>query len=237
MLNVNINQCRDVISQCSHSWLYLLQYLDKINTFLSDSIKLQKKIGVDFSKALPGGRTTGVLNWAKEANMVGKLNACKDGQCGFATARDICHAFLSYEKPVYLKEGLRMMESKNPKGEKVENTLSLDTHGNRSKEYFGKADLMTIKRNIDKYLSGGKKGRILIGPSKDKSPNKPAIVHAVQNVASAIVAGVAEAINQGAINPFFCKSDTICKSEIAILQVSQCTQTGVNCASTGTCYV
>ena len=67
MLNVNINQCRDVISECSHSWLYLLQFLDRGNTFLRESQRLQRWIGVDFEKALPNGRTTSVLNWAQEA--------------------------------------------------------------------------------------------------------------------------------------------------------------------------
>lgn len=246
MLNVNINQCRDVISECSHSWLYLLQFLDKVNYFLRESQSLQRIIGVDFEKALPSGRTTRVLNWAKEADMVGKLNRCKDGQCSFNTAKDICNAFLSYKRPVYLKEALRMMVAKDAKGETIDRSVSRKSHIEKAVEYFGKLDLMRIKQFIDRYwVRNAKSGRkLLFKPSSTQqsttsATSRPAgtFTQAATNVLSALATGTAAATQQVTTNPFVCNAGTVCSSEMVLLEVSQCTLRGIGCASTGTCYV
>jgi len=246
MLNVNINQCRDVISECSHSWLYLLQFLDRVNTFLRESQRLQRWIGVDFEKALPNGRTTSVFNWAKEADMVGKLNRCKDGQCSFSTAKDICNAFLSYKRPVYLKEALRMMVAKDANGETIDRSVSRDSHSIKAAEYFGKVDLMKVKQSIDKYLArNAKNGRKLLSMPGSTQPRtslataRPAgtFTQSGTSALSSLATGTAAATQQVTASPLLCGSSIVCNYDLVIQEVSKCTLSGIGCADTGTCYV
>ena len=110
-LNMHEDQCRGTISRCSGSWVYLLGFLNRVSRFYQASIRLQAKMGINFNRAMSNSPATYILNWVKEANLLRKLVKCKKGYCDFKTAKEICEGFISFDKPVYLNQALRIVRS------------------------------------------------------------------------------------------------------------------------------
>ena len=66
-------------------------------------------MGVNFNKAMHNSPASRILNWATETKIIRKLADCKDGICDFSTAKEICESFISFDKPVYLNQALRIV--------------------------------------------------------------------------------------------------------------------------------
>ena len=105
-LNVDERTCRDVISECSSSWIRMTQYLDYINKFNAILSQLEKKTGIKFSEAIAGKPAKAIHDWADKNHFRQKLRDCQDGACDFSTAKDICENFFSINNPIYIRQAL-----------------------------------------------------------------------------------------------------------------------------------
>jgi len=105
-LNVDERTCRDVISECSSSWIRMTQYLDYINKFNAILSQLEKKTGIKFSEAIAGKPAKAIHDWADKNHFRQKLRDCQGGVCDFTTAKDICENFFSINNPIYIRQAL-----------------------------------------------------------------------------------------------------------------------------------
>ena len=105
-LKLHENVCRALISECSASWSYLIEFLDKVNAINKLIRETEQFTNIRFRDSVEGSPASTILDWADRNNFRALLNNCKDGQCSFDTAKKICDNFVSITSPIYLKSAL-----------------------------------------------------------------------------------------------------------------------------------
>ena len=191
-LNIHETQCRGVISKCFSSWYYLLAFLERVNLFYKASTKLQRKLGVNFNKAMSSSPASDVLNWVSETKLMRKLIGCKKGLCDFKTAKEICEGFISFDKPIYLHQALKIVNvliskintkkiaTKNKKkstekAQKVESfSESVSKDAKKANQYYEQLDLDRILSSIQRFMTAKDKKlfRILVNASQKTATQK-----------------------------------------------------------------
>lgn len=222
-LRVNEETCRDIISQCSDSWLYLMGFLDKVNYVYSQVRVLEEKTGIRFSDSVKGSPASNILNWSDTNNFRKDLLSCKKGLCEFNKAKNICDNFVSIRKRFYLVNALTAVKSIAKKGEK----LAKKAKPNPAKK--GKKSAKNSPQNSKgRKLVVGKPNRLA---ARDDKPSPPSSKPAVVELKSLLEAtqGTAVTAQLRDFNPLLCPRGKSCTVDKVILPVSRCGAYNVDC--------
>lgn len=165
---------------------------ERVNLFYKASTKLQRKLGVNFNKAMSSSPASDVLNWVSETKLMRKLIGCKKGLCDFKTAKEICEGFISFDKPIYLHQALKIVNvliskintkkavTKNKKkstekAQKVESfSESVLKDAKKANQYYEQLDLGRILSSIQRFMTAKDKKlfRILVNASQKTTTQK-----------------------------------------------------------------
>ena len=223
-LRVNEETCRDIISQCSDSWLYLMSFLDKVNDVYSQVRVLEEKTGIRFSDSVKGSPASNILNWSDTNNFRKDLQSCKKGLCEFNKAKNICDNFVSIRKRFYLVNALTAVKSISKKGEKL---------ANKAKRNPAKKGKKSAKNSPPsskgRKLVVGKPNRLAARDDKPSPPpsSKPAVVE-LKSLLEA-TQGTAVTAQLRDFNPLLCPRGKSCTVDKVILPVSRCGAYNVDC--------
>lgn len=124
--NIRLHEstCRDIISQCSFSWFYLIEFLDKVNSVYSKVRVLEERTGIRFTASVKGSPARNILKWSETNNFRQNLIDCKDGVCEFDKAKAICDNFVSIRKRIYLVNALTAVRSIGKRGKRIASRVS-----------------------------------------------------------------------------------------------------------------
>jgi len=132
-LKLHETTCRSLISECSSSWTYLIQFLDKVNTVYKLVREMEEITGVRFTDAVAGSPARSILDWADKNNFRTHLSNCSGGTCSFDTAKLICDNFVSITTPIYLKSALPIVKNISADAKKSQDELKKETREQRLK--------------------------------------------------------------------------------------------------------
>ena len=108
-LHIHEDTCRVIVSDCRQGWIYLIEYLDKVNAFYEMIRRIDSDYKINFSGSVSDSPAKTVLDWAEKSGIKTELQKCTKGSCNFETTKHICNSFVSIEQPIYLKEALRIV--------------------------------------------------------------------------------------------------------------------------------
>jgi len=226
--------CRNIITYCSNSWFYLIEFLDKVNSIHATIRELEKKTGIRFTASVKGSPAKNILRWADRNNFRGNLLDCSDGVCDFEKAKNICNNFVSVTKPMYLVNSLIAVRSLMRKSQRSTNNIK----NYKPRRVDGLVDFLKSSLNQNLHTQGRSLAlKIPIRPVvKAVPPLVKSIAQDAISAAKSVATLSADAIGAVAsqvsdANPLLCPGLRICIADKVVLTASQCGSTGVECTS------
>lgn len=258
MLNVNENECRATIADCSGAWTGIFTLIWQISKFNIQVRSLRKALGVDFSSMMVKEATTVLLDWSNQLALATNLASCQDGLCDFPIAKSICESLLSYDKPIYLEQVLNMvrndMSSSNVELNKQVRQAMVD----KAVEYFNKMktqDFIDTLHKLNFFIpssinskgqdskhkpnphnapkpSAHKKGRKLLLKKPPTPPAAPTPSAPVQPVLQPVIDAAVDLVQNTIQNPLLCaQSAAICVAEKVIQTITDCSSGLIQCTT------
>jgi len=258
MLNVNENECRETIADCSGAWTGIFTLIWQISKFNIQVRSLRKALGVDFSSMMVKEATTVLLDWSNQLALASNLASCQDGLCDFPIAKSICESLLSYDKPIYLEQVLNMvrndMSSSNVELYKQVRQAMVD----KAVEYFNKMktqDFIDTLHKLNFFIpssinskgqdskhkpnphnapkpSAHKKGRKLLLKKPPTPPAAPTPSAPVQPVLQPVIDAAVDLVQNTIQNPLLCAQlAAICVAEKVIQTITDCSSGLIQCTT------
>ena len=233
-LRLHENTCRGLIAHCASSWNYLIEFLDRVNSFYKLVRKMEKRTGIRFKDAVKGSPASSILDWADKNNFRTLLKNCNDGQCQFENAKKICDNFVSITSPIYLKAALKVVGNMSRKSKRWRRRIKKKNH--QLKKMLMKVadkDLYALSKDRDRKRREGRKlllKRPLAASTLVRSKSLQAL-KPNQNPPSITATESSGGTQSANFNPLLCPGSSICIADKVVLTVSKCTISGILCAS------
>lgn len=117
-LHVHEDTCRAIVTDCRLGWLYLIEFIDKVNSFYDLVRMVDFRYQLKLMDSVSGSPAKTVLDWAEKTGIKSQLKKCTEGSCNFETTKNICDNFVSIDQPLYLQEALKIVDEVTKKNQK-----------------------------------------------------------------------------------------------------------------------
>jgi len=260
MLNVNENECRETIAECSEAWTSMFTFIEQVSKVNQLIRSLRQALGVDFSSMMNKEATTILLDWSNQLALASNLASCQDGLCDFPIAKSICESLVSYDKPIYLEQVLNMVRNDISSSDIELNRTVRQAMVAKASAYFRSMEtkdfidtLHRLNFFLSKRLTNPKgpnskapispkpsahhKGRKLLLKKPANAPAAPTPSAPAQPVLQPVIDAATNLLQNAITNPLLCgQSVAVCVAEKVVLAITDCTTGPIQCTTPSMCF-
>lgn len=215
-MRLHENTCREIVSDCTDAWLYLIELVDYMTKFREFVLQVEQLYHIPKAFRQPVPHLDGIASFLKETNVKASLEHCRRGKCSFNSVKSVCDTFVSINGPVYLEVALKHFPKTtafNFAKFKIDSRAAFRKAGSKIKGFFQK-----LFKKKGRKLSA--RGRNLLLAKATTTTVKTAST-TTTTPTTTLSSTTTSATQSTTTNPLLC-STSVCTSDKVIVTASDC---------------